>query len=71
MVFPIAFSEIYALYGKTPKVKIPLRKAPLYPVILGVNVFYFCSPSFLNISLFRISNKNGSTKINASTRIPG
>ena len=39
MVFPIAFSEIYALYGKTPKVKIPLKKAPLYPVILGVKVF--------------------------------
>ena len=71
MVFPIAFSEIYALYGKTPKVKIPLKKAPLYPVILGVKVFCFCSPSFLKISLFRISNKNGSTKVSVNIKITG
>ena len=65
----IDFIEIYALYGKHPIVSIPLIRAPFIPDILGVKVFCLCSPSFLKIIWFKISNKNGNILIPNKVKI--
>ena len=69
MLVTILLKEIYALYGRHPKVKIPLYTAPNIPVILGVKVSCLCSPSFLKIIILAISSKNGKTAVAIKKKI--